>query len=54
MRDENKQAQEDYEAAKKHYQAVSAGLSANDDGEAATLQDQLISKLLGGTYLKSV
>ena len=44
MREDKKQAEEDYEAAKKHYQAVSAGLSSNDDGEAATLQDQLISE----------
>lgn len=30
-------------AAQKHYQAVSAGLSSNDDGQAATLNDQLIT-----------
>ena len=44
MRSEKKDAEEEYEASKKHYQAVSAGLSSNDDGEAATLKDQLISK----------
>lgn len=30
-------------AAQKHYQAVTAGLSSNDDGQAATLNDQLIT-----------
>ena len=32
----------DYTAAQKHFQAVSSGLSANDDGEAATLNEQLL------------
>lgn len=30
--------------AKKRYEAVSSGLAMNEDGEAASLQDQLISK----------
>jgi len=34
-------------AAQKHYQAVTAGLSSNDDGQAATLNDQLISTFVG-------
>ncbi|KAL8582210.1 hypothetical protein ACOMHN_004129 [Nucella lapillus] len=33
----------DYAAAQKHFQAVSSGLSANDDGEAATLNEQLLA-----------
>ncbi len=32
-------------AAQKHFQAVSAGLSSSDDGEDATLADQLMGKL---------
>lgn len=36
--------QENHDAAQKHYQAVSAGLSSNTDGEAASLNDQLMSK----------
>ncbi|KAK3089416.1 hypothetical protein FSP39_003470 [Pinctada imbricata] len=35
--------QEAHEAAQKHYQAVSAGLSSNTDGEDASLNDQLIT-----------
>ena len=31
-------------AAQKHYQAVSAGLSSAEDGQAASLQDQLTSE----------
>ncbi|KAL4236668.1 Structural maintenance of chromosomes protein 2 [Mactra antiquata] len=34
--------QDNHVAAQKHYQAVSAGMSSNDDGQAATLNDQLI------------
>ncbi|XP_052777635.1 structural maintenance of chromosomes protein 2-like [Mya arenaria] len=34
---------EAHTAAQKHYQAVTAGLSSNDDGQAATLNDQLIT-----------
>ena len=30
--------------AQKHYQAVSAGLSSSDDGQDATLADQLMGK----------
>ena len=36
--------QELHVAAQKQYQAVTAGLSSNDDGQAATLNDQLMSK----------
>ncbi|XP_055886357.1 structural maintenance of chromosomes protein 2-like [Biomphalaria glabrata] len=43
MRNDKINAEKEYEAAKKHFQAVSAGLSSNDDGEAATLNDQLIT-----------
>ena len=34
----------DYAAAQKHFQAVSSGLSANADGEAATLNEQLLGR----------
>ncbi|KAH9489831.1 Structural maintenance of chromosomes protein 2 [Bulinus truncatus] len=43
MRTDKINTEKEYEAAKKHFQAVSAGLSSNDDGEAATLNDQLIT-----------
>ncbi|KAK7508183.1 hypothetical protein BaRGS_00000422, partial [Batillaria attramentaria] len=33
----------DYASAQKHLHAVSSGLSANDDGEAATLNEQLLA-----------
>lgn len=36
-----------YENAQKHFHAVSAGLSSNQDGEDASLNDQLISTLPG-------
>lgn len=36
--------QEAYTAAQNRFQAVSAGLSSNTDGEDATLNDQLLSK----------
>ena len=36
--------QEAHAAAQKHYQAVTAGLSSNEEGQAATLNDQLMSK----------
>lgn len=36
--------QANHDSAQKHYQAVSAGLSSNTDGEAASLNDQLMSK----------
>lgn len=36
--------QANHDLAQKHYQAVSAGLSSNTDGEAASLNDQLMSK----------
>lgn len=34
-----------YADAKKRYEAISSGLATNEDGEAASLQDQLISML---------
>jgi structural maintenance of chromosome 2 len=39
-----KEDQEAYTAAQNRFQAVSAGLSSNTDGEDATLNDQLLSK----------
>lgn len=35
-----------YIESQKRYEAITQGLSTNDDGEAATLQDQLMSKLI--------
>lgn len=35
--------QANHDSAQKHYQAVSAGLSSNTDGEAASLNDQLMT-----------
>lgn len=32
-------------AAQKKYEAINAGMEIGDDGEASTLQEQLISKL---------
>lgn len=43
--------QANHDSAQKHYQAVSAGLSSNTDGEAASLNDQLMSK---STHWKNV
>lgn len=43
--------QANHDLAQKHYQAVSAGLSSNTDGEAASLNDQLMSK---STHWKKV
>lgn len=43
--------QANHDSAQKHYQAVSAGLSSNSDGEAASLNDQLMSKY---THWKNV
>lgn len=43
--------QANHDSAQKHYQAVSAGLSSNSDGEAASLNDQLMSK---STHWKNV
>lgn len=39
-----------YQKAQERYEAVSQGLSANDDGEASSLQDQLMSKYLHRIY----
>lgn len=44
--------QDAHVAAQKHYQAVSAGLSSNDEGQAATLNDQLISMLTAFQKIK--
>lgn len=35
-----------YEEAQKKFEAISQGLSANDEGEASSLQDQLMSKYI--------
>lgn len=35
-----------YEDAKKRFEAISSGLATNEDGEASSLQDQLISNVL--------
>ena len=42
VKDASEKDTADYAAAQKHFQAVSSGLSANDDGEAATLNEQLL------------
>ena len=42
VKDASEKDAADYAAAQKHFQAVSSGLSANDDGEAATLNEQLL------------
>lgn len=44
LRVKSTEAQEGHESAKKHLHAVSAGLSSNQDGEDASLNEQLISK----------
>ncbi|KAK7100070.1 structural maintenance of chromosomes protein 2-like [Littorina saxatilis] len=43
VKDASKKDAADYTAAQKHFQAVSSGLSANADGEAATLNEQLLA-----------
>lgn len=42
VREESEKGATAYTAAQKRYQAVCAGLSTNDDGEAATLKKQLL------------
>ena len=44
LEDQSRVDQEAHVSAQKQYQAVTAGLSSNDDGQAATLNDQLMSK----------
>jgi len=42
---------EAFAAAQKKFQTESAGLASNEDGEDATLNDQLIGEDLGYLYL---
>lgn len=55
--DELRQADEEdaksYADAKKRYEAISSGLAMNEDGEAASLQDQLISKCFFVCFITS-
>ena len=44
LEDQSRVDQEAHVSAQKQYQAVTAGLSSNDDGQAATLNDQLMSR----------
>ena len=44
LQEKSTEAQNAHENAKKNLHAVSAGLSTNQDGEDASLNDQLISK----------
>ena len=44
LEDQSTADQEAHVTAQKHYQAVTAGLSSNEEGQAATLNDQLMSK----------
>ena len=44
LQHQSNEDQEAYTAAQNRFQAVSAGLSSNTDGEDATLNDQLLSK----------
>ena len=44
LQKQSEQDAEDYITAQKHLHAITAGLSSNDDGQAATLNDQLLSK----------
>lgn len=46
LQEQSKSDQEAHVAAQKHFQAVSAGLSSNADGEDASLNDQLMSEFL--------
>lgn len=43
VQDEGQKDAEELEAAQQHFKAVSAGLSANEDGEAATLAGQMMT-----------
>lgn len=43
VQEEGKKDAEELEAAQQHFKAVSAGLSANEDGEAATLAGQMMT-----------
>lgn len=44
LQDYTQQDQEAHSAAQKHFHAVSAGLSSNQDGEDASLNEQLMSE----------
>lgn len=43
VQEEGQKDTEELEAAQQHFKAVSAGLSANEDGEAATLAGQMMT-----------
>lgn len=43
LQDEGQKDAEELEEAQRHFKAVSAGLSANEDGEAATLAGQMVT-----------
>ncbi|KAM9449577.1 structural maintenance of chromosomes protein 2 [Clarias gariepinus] len=43
VKEEGQKDAEELEAAQQHFKAVSAGLSANEDGEAATLAGQMVT-----------
>ncbi|XP_062864731.1 structural maintenance of chromosomes protein 2 [Trichomycterus rosablanca] len=43
VQEEGRKDGEELEAARQHFKAVSAGLSANEDGEAATLAGQMVT-----------
>lgn len=43
VQEEGRKDAEELEAAQQHFKAVSAGLSANEDGEAATLAGQMMT-----------
>lgn len=46
LQKQSEQDAENYTIAQKHLHAITAGLSSNDDGQAATLNDQLLSEYL--------
>ena len=46
VKSEKKKDSMAYTAAQKHFQAVCSGLSANDEGGTATLNEQLLCKSL--------
>lgn len=46
LMEQSEKDKEDHLAAQRHYQAVSAGLSSNQDGQAASLNNQLMGRLL--------
>ena len=46
LQNQSQQDAETYAAAQKHFHAVSAGLSSNQDGDDASLNEQLLGKIL--------